>query len=99
MEKEVRESICTIYQELRLGKKSLMEIALKRVVMTTQANEDFATPTKIHVTFPHVTMMFTELTMEMDIVEHMKVNAGNPIAPTLFMKTGVATNMKTPARN
>jgi hypothetical protein len=49
--------------------------------------------------FPHVTMMFIELTMEMDIVEHMKVNAGNPIAPTLFIKTGVATNMKTSVRN
>jgi hypothetical protein len=43
--------------------------------------------------------MFIELTMAMDIVEHMKVNAGNPTALTLFMKTGVATNMKISARN
>jgi hypothetical protein len=99
LEKDVRESKCTIYQELRLGKKLLMEIALKRIVMNTQANEDFATPTKIHVRFLHVTMMSTGLTMEMDIVEHMKVNAGNPIAPTLFMKTGVATNMAISVRN
>ncbi len=87
------------YQELPPGKKSLMGIALRLVVMITQANEDSVTPIKIYVMFPHATMMCIELTMVMDIVENMRVNAGNQIALTLCMKTGLATNMKRSAKS
>ena len=62
--------------------------------MSTWANTDFVTRTKIHAMFLIVIKIHIGLTRVMDIAEVMKVNAGNQIALIQSMKMGVVLNTK-----